>query len=545
MALLITNGRIATMDSRVPTAEAAVAVGDYFAYVGEAAGAKEFLRVLPKEPVETLDLGGRLLTPGFHDSHMHYLHYVRAKVLATELSGARSLAGMLDLLRAAAQSHDPGSERWIVGEGWNQERFCDEKRFPTRRDLDRVSRDIPILAMRGCFHVGVLNSKAMELMHIDEHTDAFGEYAGRQEDGALNGVFLEQAIDDIKKDVPAPGIEELTEMMCACQKDLFACGITSIQSDDLKYVCEGSAHELLYHLRDAAQRKKLRLRMGEQCLLDTPEAQRAFFDEGFDHNFGGDTFHISCVKLLADGSLGARTALMSKPYADAPDTRGLSVYTQEELNALVLNVHRRNMPVAIHAIGDGAVEMALNAIERAQRLLPGLHPRHGVVHCQITDRALIRRFADLGATAFIQPVFIDSDMDICAARVGEETASTSYGWKEMLCQGICAPFGTDCPVESFDVRQGLWCAVTRRSVDGKRGPFLPEQALTLEQAVHAYTALGAWAEGMEGRKGKILPGMLADFAVWDRDMFALPPQEILRANVTDTFVAGERVYCAE
>ncbi len=542
--LFVKNGRIATMNPKMPWAQAAVAVGDRFAFVGDEAGARAFMRALPPEDTEALDLDGRLMTPGFHDSHMHYLHYVRAKTLSTDLSGAGSLNEMLELLAAAVKKRDPQSARWIVGEGWNQERFRDEKRFPTRRDLDSVSRDVPILAMRGCFHVGVLNTKAMELIRIDESTaSAFGEYAGRDENGALNGVFKEQVIDDIKKNVPAPDVNELIRMMCKGETELFAAGITSVQSDDLKYVCDGGAHALIRGLREAALHGKLTLRLGEQCLLDTLSVQQAFFDEGFCEGFGNDTFRINCVKLLSDGSLGARTALMREPYADAPDTRGIGVYTQRELDALVFNVHKRAMPVAIHAIGDGAIEMSLNAIERAQRLLPGVSPRHGIVHCQITDQALLRRFAQLGVTAFIQPVFIDSDMDICASRVGERLTSTSYAWKDMLDMGICAPFGTDCPVESFDVRRGLWCAVTRMSADGKRGPFLPDQAIDVARAVYAYTYLGAVAEGTEHVKGMIRPGMLADFAVWDRNILEQPCDSILRANVTDTFVGAKHVFC--
>jgi hypothetical protein len=517
--------------------------GKYFAFVGTNGDAADYARARVGKAIR-VDMGGRLVLPGFNDSHMHYLHYIKSKYLGTDLGAMDSVGAIQDALKAAARRTPAANGGWIIGEAWNQDNWADPRQPFTCRELDEVSTELPIIAIRVCCHVGVLNTKAMRLLGLDERRAAeLGHCAGKFDDGRPNGIIKEYALDDIKQNLPAPNLDTLMDMLIEGQQDLFASGITSIQSDDLKYVAEGHAHALLYRLRDAAQSGRLKLRMSEQCLLDTAEKRDAFFAEGFDCSFGGGEFGISCVKLLLDGSLGARTALMTEPYADEPSSSGIGIYTPAELDRIVAAVHRRNMPIAIHAIGDKAIDMALEAIEKAQTEMPYLKPRHGIVHCQITDAPLLERFKKLGVTAFVQPVFIDYDMDICASRVGKKKAATSYAWKTLYDAGVCTAFGTDCPVEPFDVMRGIWCAVSRQKVAGST-PFNPAEAMPLYDALCCYTAAGAYAEGQERSKGIIRAGMLADFAVLDRDIFALPPEDIRSASVVATYIGGERVYAA-
>ncbi len=544
MSLWIKNAVIATMDAENPAAESAVVVGRFFAYVGSRAGAEAWLNEHPQKELSVVDCGGAFLMPGFNDSHMHYLHYVKAKKSSVNLTGCSSLREVIERMKAGfAESYDRSSGLWLTGEGWNQDYFTDEKRFPTADDLDEVTADYPILIMRACFHIGVMNSKAMEILGIDKNSvGRCGPYAETRPDGTPNGVVKEGVVDEIKSNLPAPNLEGLLDMMIECQKDLFRCGVTSVQSDDVKYVPEGKAFDMLALLRTAAEDGRLKLRIAEQALLPTIGEMNCFFDQkGLDGSYGNDTFKISCAKILSDGSLGARTAFMRKPYADAPDTRGIAVYTQDELDALVMKAHSMNTGAAIHAIGDGAVEMCLNAIERARREMPYLHPRHGIVHCQITDKEQIARFKELDVIAYIQPIFIDYDMHIVYDRVGGELAKTSYAWKDYAELGVHAPFGTDCPVESFRPLPGIYCAVARRDLKG-RGPYLPEQKLTREQALYAYTAEGAYASRDENIKGKIRAGMYADFITTDTNLLTCSDEEILTAAVTRTYVGGQCVY---
>ncbi len=544
MSIWFKNANILTMDALRPHAESAVIVGGFFACVGSEAETSTYINAHVKDTLEVIDCGGAFVMSGFNDSHMHFLHYVRAKKTSVELGGCKSLKETLDRMKIALErDFDPSLGLWLTGEGWNQDLFTDEKRFPTAKELDTVTSEYPMLIMRSCFHIGVLNSRAMELMGIDRSAaKEHGDCIELDERGEPNGVVKEGVLDEVKSRMPMLNSAQLLNMMLECQSDLFECGITSIQSDDFKYTPKGHTYELMHMLRQASEDGRLKLRMAEQALLPTEEEMDEFFTEhGFDDSFGNRRFKISCVKLLADGSLGARTAYMRSHYADEPSTRGIAVYTQEELNALVLCAHQNNMAAIIHAIGDGAIEMCITAIENARSAMPHLHPRHGIVHCQITDRTLLSRMAKADITAYIQPVFINSDMHIVSDRVGGELASTSYAWREMLALGIHAPFGTDCPVESFNPLYGIYCAVTRCGLDGS-GPFLPNQRLDRESALYGYSAAGAYCTGEEHIKGCIKEGMYADLIMLDTDITTCPERDILNAKVLATFIGGECVY---
>lgn len=409
-----------------------------------------------------------------------------------------------------------------------------------------MSTGTPILILRSCCHVGVVNARAMELLHLTRETvEALGPFAGRDGDGAPNGILRENVLDDIKAGLPSAGLDTLMEQLLQLQDELLAQGLTSVQSDDFKYAPAGRPYALMDRLRGLAEGGQLKLRMGEQALLTEPETLDEFFARGGGAFGGSRRFRISAVKILADGSLGARTAYLQAPYADAPGERGLPLYPdQGVLDGLVRTAHLHNLPVAIHAIGDGGAEAALTAIQRARETAPWLSPRHGLVHCQVMSPEQLRRMKALGVTALVQPVFISGDMHIAPARLGPERLATSYAWGEMARLGIPLAFGTDCPVEHFRPMEGIYCAVTRRDLSG-RGPFLPAQALTPMQALAAYTTGSAYAAGEEGDKGRIRPGRLADFIVLDRNPLDCPPEQLLDIQVLRTYVDGRCVYRAD
>ena len=540
--LLLTNGTIATMDPANPLAEAAVVEGGYFAYVGDRTSAAAFAARYGETGCDTLDLQGRFLMPGFNDSHLHFIHYVKTK-LSVDLFGVTSLSQLCQRMTEGLQSLEGCEGRWLVGEGWNQEGFTDQRRFPTCHDLDQVSTQVPILILRSCFHVGVLNSKAMALLGINRDTvGRYGVFAECDPDGAPNGVIKENVLDDIKASLPSLGLEELLQQVLTAQTDLFALGLTSVQSDDFKYAPAEAPYALMEGLRNLAEHGQLKLRIAEQALLPERETLAEFFARGGGEYGGNTRFRISTVKILADGSLGARTAFLKEPYADQPQQRGLPIYAdQAELDQLVLESHRHNMPVAVHAIGDGGAEMVLRAVAKARERLPWLQPRHGMVHCQIMGADQMEWMKRLGMTAFVQPVFINGDMHIAPARLGQARLKGAYAWGDMAALGIPLAFGTDCPVEHLNPMEGIYCAVTRRDFQGN-GPFLPEQALTPWQAIYAYTAGSAYAAGEEQIKGRIRPGYLADFVVLDRDLLRCAPEELLQTKVLYTYVGGERVY---
>lgn len=537
MEILIKNAEIATMDKEKPFAKAALVRGGKFVLCGT----EEECTAAASENAEVLDCGGKFVTPSFNDSHMHYLHYVKTK-LSVNLCGATSVADIVKKMSAAAQSYDPKNGLWLVGEGWNQDYFTEgERRFPNRRDLDEVSFEHPVLIMRACYHIGVLNSRAMELMGLNRvKAKELGAFAETDENGEPTGIIRENYFDDVKSRLPYPGLSTLIEMMLKAQEEFFAEGITAVQSDDMKYAPEGKAFEMLKMLRAASLEGSLKLHYAEQALAQTEAEENALFEHDI---FGGQSgsFKASCVKIISDGSLGARTALLKKPYADSPETKGIAIYTQEELDALVMKAYEHGVPAAIHAIGDGALEMCQRAFEKAQAAFPEKKLRSAIVHCQISSKEQVENFKKLGLIALTQPIFLDYDIHIVESRVGKELAESSYAFGDYMKLGICEAFGTDCPVEGFRPMRGIYCAVTRRDTKGC-APYLPEQAVSVYDALYAYTAAGAYVSGDENIRGKIKAGMEADFIIIDRNLIEVPAEEILSAKVLATYIAGERVY---
>lgn len=541
MLTLIYNGDIRTMDRRQPRAQAALIENGRFVFVGSLRGAQVEL-ARRGETAQQIDLEGKLTLPGFNDSHLHFIHFAKG-LMSVDLSGTQSIGEIQARMKQGLENGLAQGNAWLEGEGWNQDYFTQgEKRFPNRADLDAVCPDKPMMIMRACFHIGVLNSAALKALNITKETvSSYGGLAGTGPDGEPDGIIKESLLDDTKAQISSLNLETMKQIILAAQQKALAQGITSLQSDDVGYTPQADYNLLFEAFAQLEAEGKLHIRLAEQCLLQKPELIRQFFADGYG-NWGSRWFRPSCIKLLADGSLGARTAALRQPYQDDPSTKGLEMFTQQQLNDLVLTCQQHNMPAAIHAIGDRAIEMALDAIENARLLCPQYQPRHGIVHCQITDQALLRRFRQLEVLAFVQPIFIDYDMRVCRDRVGGRT-DTSYAWRDLYENGVHVSLGTDCPVEKFNTMPNLYCAVARKAVTGsEKQAFLPHQALTMEQALECYTIEGAYASGEEQEKGSITPGKLADFIVLDRDLFSIPEEEILETRVLQTWVEGQLRY---
>lgn len=540
MEYLIKNAVIATMDKEKPLAEAAIVKDGKFTFCGNKIEAEKLI----SSDANFLDLEGKFLMPSFNDSHMHFLHYVKTK-LSVDLWGSSSVSDIVKRMSTTLEHFDRTSGLWLVGEGWNHDYFTDgEKRFPTAADLDKITSDYPVLVMRACYHIGVLNTKAMMLMGLDSKKAAeLGDFCEVDADGNPTGVIKENYFDEVKSKLPYPSLDVLVNMLLESQNDLYEQGITAVQSDDMKYAPEGEAYAFLDELKKASLDKRLKIHYAEQALSQTKEE----LDDWFNHEhykMRDGSFKVSCVKLIADGSLGARTAFLKNSYADDSSTKGILIYSQSELDSFVLEAQKRNIPVAIHAIGNGAMEMCLNAIENAKNAYPEFSPRHAIVHCQITEKSQIERLCRLKITPLTQPVFIDYDMHIVDSRVGSELASTSYAWKDYIDGGVHEAFGTDCPVENFKPMRGIYCAVTRNDCKGN-GPYLPNQAISVYDALYCYTAEGAYISGDENIRGKIAPGMEADFIIMDRNLLEIPKNELLNAKVLETYIGGERVFKRE
>lgn len=543
MKTLYKNGKIHTMDENVSTADAFIVNDNKFIYVGTELEAKNYLKQINSNYNE-VDLKGHLVLPGFNDSHMHFIHFAKS-MRSVNLVGTKSIAEIKKRLKESLSKRESDDKSWIEGEGWNHDYFTDEKRFPNKFDLDDITGSVPTLIMRACFHIGVLNSAALKLVGLNKETAAkYGNLAETLPNGEPNGVIKENLLDTIKANISTLNLDVLKNIIYDAQYKALSQGLTSVQSDDIGYIQNSDYNTLFKAFRELNESDNLNIRIGEQCLLQKTSEIQKFFDEGYKFGCGNDKYRVNCIKLLSDGSLGARTAALRKPYNDDPSTKGIETFTQDELNELVLLAHKNDCPVAIHGIGDKAIEMSLNAIEYAQKMAPKHNPRHGIVHCQITDEKLLDRLKELNILALIQPIFIDYDMNIVRERVGNELAETSYAWKTMIDKGIHASFGTDCPVETFNTMPNIYSAVARKNItnDDKK-IYLPEEKISMNEAIKAYTIEGAYASGEEKIKGSISVDKLADFIVLNKDLFNLQnDEEILETKVVATYLDGKKVY---
>ena len=517
MEKLYVNGSIHTMDPASPLVSAIAVVDGRIAAIGT----EQEVRACVSPAAQVVDLGGRTVTPGFTDTHMHLISYVKSK-REVDLSGVHSVEELVESC-AAALKENRLSGGWLRGHAWNQNGWA-VPRFPTKEDLDKVSTEVPIALYRACYHVAVVNSKAIALMGLDPASD---------------GLLREDECDCLSAFEARPTQEELEDLIAEGCQDLLKHGIVCAHADDFG---EGDGYYTpVYNAyRNLAEDGKLPVRIVQQCRFAEPEKLRAFLDDGHTYGETHGRYRLGEHKLLMDGSLGARTAYMKKPYADDPSTQGIPLFTEESLYELVRISHAAGFPIAAHTIGDGVLEMLLNVVERLQKEDPRPDPRHGIVHCQITGADQLERIARLKMMAYIQPIFVKADQHITEARVGTELAKTCYAWKTLIELGIHASGGSDCPVEPFDLIPNLACAVTRidpTAPDAK--PWHPEQCLTVEEAVRLFTVEGAYASFEENERGSLSVGKVADFAVLSKDIFAIDPQEIITTQVEMTVVDGE------
>lgn len=491
------------------------------------------------------DMNGCFVVPGFIDSHMHLLGYGYGLRAADLASCTASMSGMLEGLLKYKAEHEGENGSWIVGRGWNHDFFQDEKRFPDRYDLDRVSADRPVIIYRACGHIASVNSAALQAAGITGKTaQPEGGCFDLDEKGEPTGVLREYGINLVSRVIPAPDKEEIRTCILQAMKKLNAYGITSVQSDDLAAFPGISYEVVLNAYRELEAEGLMTVKVYEQCLLSDMDVLKNFIASGYRTGKGGRFFTIGPLKIISDGSLGARTAFLSQPYADdpeKPDGCGISVYSQSELDDRIKYASEHGMQVAVHAIGDRAMEMAADAMEKAMAGHTENKLRHGIVHCQITTEKLLEKFRKWKLHAYIQSIFLDHDNHVIEKRVGKERAFYTYQFKTLLNMGVPVSNGSDAPVESPNVLAGIQCAVTRTTLDGTK-TFLPEQALTVEEALETYTYMGARASFEEEEKGMLIPGMAADFTVLAEDLRSCAPERIKDAAVCGTFVNGRCVF---
>ena len=506
-----------------------------------AVGSDEEILALKGEDTVLKDLEGRFVCAGFNDSHMHLLGFGQSLLGACLAEHTDSLAGMLRYLKDYAVSHPPREGRWLIGRGWNQDYFTDVSRMPDRFDLDAISTEYPIMLTRACGHCCVVNGKARQIAGISASAPSPEGGSIGMRDGEPDGRLYDNAIDLMKPFIPVPDKEELKDMIRLAVKQLNSYGITSVQTDDYGVFCSVPYETVNEAYRELKENGELTVRVCEQANIPDADELRSFLEVGNTTGAGDERFRIGPLKLLGDGSLGSRTAHLSRPYADSPDTAGFSLFPPEELYELISLAHKNGMQVAVHAIGDACLDEVLDAFERVLRETPRADCRHGIVHCQITRPEQLERIKALDLHVYAQTVFLDYDNHIAEKRAGSGLASSSYAWKTLMRDGVSVSNGSDCPVELPDVMRGIECAVTRTSFDGT-GPYRPEEAFTVREALDSFTICGTEASFEETKKGLIKPGYLADFTVLGRDPFKTDEKELHQIGIHACYLGGECVF---
>lgn len=537
MEQIFYNGNVITMDPHRPRAEAFLVRDGNFA----ALGSVEELRS-GTASAQMTDLEGKTVLPAFTESHMHILS-LGMFLKDVNLQCANGIRHVIEISRSYIRSHNVKPGVWVRGRGWNHDNFLDESRFLTRYDLDQISTEHPIAFVRTCGHVIVVNSLALELVGMADHAPKVeGGRIDVDERGKPLGIFRERARKIILDAIPEQTKEELKELIDLASREALSHGITTIHSDDFKDV-PNNYQKVIDAYREMEAAGQLKIRVYEQCNLPSPTKITHFLKAGYHTGWGSERFRLGPLKLLADGALGARTAYLREPYSDQPGTCGLCLFSQEELNTMIAMCHKAGMQVAIHAIGDRAMDMVLDGIQQAKEAYPRKDERHGIIHCQITHHEQLDRMKAMDLLAYIQPIFLNYDISIVEERVGPERASTSYNWKEFLDKGIPIAGGSDCPVESLNVMENIYTAVLRKNLKGQplQG-WRSEQRISVEEAVKSFTVNGAYASFEEARKGSITPGKAADFVILSEDIFTIDPERIKGVQVEATYLDGTLAY---
>ncbi|MEW6522518.1 MAG: amidohydrolase [Bacillota bacterium] len=527
--LILRNGTIHTLvPGQGPVRALAVRAGRVLA-----AGPDQEILGYAGPGTRTIDLAGSTAVPGFIDSHVHLLSYGQT-LIQLDLAPVRSIARLQELVREQAAALPDGA--WVLGRGWDQEVFA-EGRYPSRHDLDAAAPGRPVLLRRACGHACVASSRALELAGVTGDTpDPEGGVIDRDASGQPTGVFRETASRLVAAAVPSPGPDEVAEALERGIRSAVAAGVTGIHTNDGfegGFSAGWDMYSRVLYGRDLALRVYWDVPVADlEEILATPKRTGS----------GDERFKLGSVKLFIDGSLGASTALLSCDYSDAPGNRGVRIMETAMLQELVLLAHAAGMQVAIHAIGDLGIQMCLDAIEQAQKVVPRVG-RHRIIHCQIMRPELFSRFARLGVVADVQPKFVTTDLRWTDRRVGPERVKFSYAWKTFLDSGVALAAGSDCPVEPIEPLLGLYAAVNRQDLDGHpAGGWLPEQKLTVHETLRAFTTGSAFAAFEEDIKGTLAPGKLADVVVLDADPYLVPAPALKDLQVQMTIIGGKPVY---
>jgi predicted amidohydrolase YtcJ len=533
--LVLTNGRIVTVEDAAPEAQAIAIAGSRIVAVGSADAVKPYIG----SSTRVIDLNGQLASPGFIESHGHFTGIGEMK-MELDLTTAKSWDDIVAMVGEAVKKAKPGD--WIYGRGWHQEKWTERPQpnvegFPTHSSLDKVSPDNPVVLEHASGHASFVNAKAMEVSGIKRSTESpSGGDVLRDSSGDATGLLRETAQRLVKDPElsPAERAAHLRKVLELANQEVLSKGITT-------FVDAGSPLEVIDGIKSAVDENAVGVRMWVMIR----QANAAFASKlkqyrTIDHADGH--FTVRAIKKVMDGALGSRGAWMLQPYSDKPGWTGLNTTSLAEIREAARLAIANGYQLCVHAIGDRANRETLNIFENAFKANPAKKDlRWRVEHAQHLSAQDIPRFGKLGVIASMQGIHCTSDAPYVPARLGAQRAEEgAYVWQKLLISGAVIANGTDAPVEDVDPIPNFYASVTRKTKDGTA--FYPDQRMTRMEALKSYTIDGAYAAFEEGNRGSLKVGKYADITVLSKDILKVPDEEIRSAKVLYTIVGGKVLY---
>ena len=529
--LVIIGGKVATVDDDFSIAEAVAVQNDKIIFVGTNDNAKKYIGSKTK----VMELSGELVLPGLIDSHGHLTGYGKS-LEHIDLVGTKSYQEVIDLVKEKVKSVESGE--WIHGRGWDQNDW-DIKEFPSHQALSNITPNNPVMLSRVDGHAILVNLKAMEMAEINKSTsDPVGGKIIRDSNGLPSGIFIDNAEKLITNHVPKYSTEEIRSIIQNAANSCVEFGLTGVgdagipisRIDDYKYLIDNN---------------KMPIRINAMLTDTVFSDMKGFFQKYKIDSCGNDFLRVKSVKLYADGALGSRGAALLEQYSDDPGNSGLIVTDNTHMLEICKAALESDFQVCAHAIGDKGIRTMLDVYEEALRENPKTDHRFRIEHSQIVNLDDVSRYADLGVIPAMQPTHAVSDMPWTEDRIGPDRVKGAYAFRSFLNEGIIIPCGSDFPIETNNPLIGIYHAVTRQDEHGNpKGGWLPEQKMTIVEAIKGYTIWAAYAAFQEDILGSIEVGKYADFTILDQDILTIEPSEILNTKPIYTIVGGKIKYQA-